>query len=178
MALKVLYHGTEITSAKQICNAQKADVNVGHTSVDFGPGFYTTDDFERAKHWAMRKARLQMSKPAIVTMYFDEEAALKDELIEFFEDDLRWGRFIINNRNGLKYIEKISFKEHNLDGRYSITYGRIADIDIIEVAESLKQSGKMLNNLNDILNEKYPKQYVFHTDEAVSYIKKYTYTTL
>ena len=71
-----------------------------------------------------------------------------------------------------------SFKEHNLDARYAITYGRVADVDVVDVAESLKTSGKLLSSTDCILNKDYPKQFVFHTNEAVSYIKKYMYTNI
>lgn len=178
MPLKLLYHGTDIDSAREICKAQKADVNMGSQKVDFGPGFYTTDDSVRAELWAKRKAKARGTRPSVIKMYFDEECAVNNELIEYFDDDLRWGRFVINNRNGLKYIESVSFKEHNLDARYPITCGRIADIDVVDVAEYLKLHGKLLNSTVDILNKEYPKQFVFHTDEAISYIKKYSYTNL
>ena|GEM_PF-5584229 len=50
MALTVLYHGTDVNSAIQICKNQKADVNIGSKKVDFGPGFYTTDDKQFVFH--------------------------------------------------------------------------------------------------------------------------------
>lgn len=178
MALTVLYHGTDVNSAIQICKNQKADVNIGSKKVDFGPGFYTTDDNVRAEAWARRKAKARGTKPAVVKLYFDMADAVQNGLIEYFDDDIRWGRFIINNRNGLKYIEQVSFKEHNLDARYAITYGRVADVDVVDVAESLKTSGKLLSSTDCILNKDYPKQFVFHTNEAVSYIKKYMYTNI
>ena len=49
-------------------------------------------------------------------------------------------------------------------------------IDVVVVAELLKSNGKLLNSITDILNIEYPQQFVFHTDEAISYIKKYSYT--
>ena len=178
MALITIYHGTDINSARNIFEAQKADVNIGSNKVDFGPGFYTTDDLSRAEFWAKRKAMARGTKPAVVKMFFDKDAADQDELIEYFDDDLRWGRFVINNRNGLKYIEKVRFKEHNLDSRYAITYGRVADVDVVDVAEKLKTNEELLNSIDGLLNVDYPKQFVFHTNESISYIKKYSYTNL
>ena len=176
MALKPIYHGTDIDSAKAICEAQKANVNAGSKKLDFGPGFYLTDNIDSAKEWARRKAIVRNSKPAVVTALFDEEAA--NSIIERFAEDLRWGRFVVNNRNGAKYIDKVPFKENNLDGRYAITYGRIADIDIRDIAAQLRAEGKMLETIDGILNPNYSMQYAFHTDEAVSYIKKYSYQNI
>lgn len=173
MALKPLYHGTDIISAKTIYDAQKADVSVGSTEVDFGPGFYLTDNIDVAKRWAYRKAEVRGSKPAVITAMFDEDAA--ESIIERFTDDIRWGRFVINNRNGRGYIDKVAYQDNNLDARYPITVGRIADLSIREVARELKQSNRMLSDISSILNSEYATQYAFHTDEAISFIKKYTY---
>lgn len=173
MALKPLYHGTDIISARNIYDAQSADVSLGSLEVDFGPGFYLTDDFETARQWAGRKALVRSSKPAVITAMFDEDAA--GNIIERFAEDLRWGRFVINNRNGIRYIERVAFKENNLDARYAITYGRIADFYVRNISRELKDTGKMLTDIKCILNEKYAMQYAFHTQEALEFIKKYTY---
>lgn len=126
--------------------------------------------------WAKRKAGVRNKKPALVSIYFDDEKALP--CIESFTDDIRWGRFIINNRNGLKYVRKIPFQEHNLDARYMITCGRIADIEIVDVADELLKSGEMLMLLDRILNQDYSVQYAFHTNDANDFIKKITYRSL
>ena len=176
MALKTLYHGTDIDSAKEICDAQQVDVTRGAKHSDFGQGFYVTDDYERALKWAKHKASVRGKKAAVVTALVDLEAAAG--LIETFEDDIRWGRFIVNNRNGMKYIKKVSFQDNNLDARYPITYGRISDIDVRDVAKELNESGGMLNSLDRILNKNYSMQYAFHTPEAASYIRKLSYKSL
>ena len=150
MALKVLYHGTEISSAKSICGTGNIDVNYGSDTTDFGKGFYTTDDIEYARKWAKRKSELRGYKPAIIKMYFDEVAA--ESIIVRFKDDLRWGRFIINNRNGLRYIENVAFKENNLKPQYQITIGRIADVDVVDISKELRRNNKMLDSLTGILN--------------------------
>ena len=106
-------------------------------------------------------------------MYFDEGSA--HPIIEYFCDDLRWGQFIINNRNGSQYIRGVSFQENNLDARYEITYGRIADIEVTDIASELKESGEMLYSLERILNKNYPLQIVFHTSNATQFIKKMSY---
>ena len=174
--MKKCYHGTDLRSAKKIFKSQNIDVTRGSKSVDFGQGFYVTDDYERAVKWAKRKAVLRNGTPAIVTIIFDEEAA--QPYIKHFDDDLQWGRFVINNRNGYEYINEIEFKDNNLDSRYHITCGRIADIDTIGISKEFKKSKKMLMSIEKLLNTDYPLQYAFHTDFAVSFIKKITYKSL
>lgn len=170
----IVYHGTDSDSAESICKK----IILGRNSsenLDFGPGFYTTISKESAVRWALRKANIRGKKPAIVTLEFDYEKAIQDEVIKVFKNDLTWGRFIVNNRNGYPYIDKVAFKEHNLDARYDITYGRIADYDILEVAEELNNSGEMLEDVGDILNPMYSYQCVFHTPLSLDYIKEKKY---
>ncbi len=129
------YHGTDIDSAIDIYKAQKPNIDYCSKRTDFGQGFYVTDSYDAASKWAFRKSRARNKKPAILTIYFDVQEA--EPFIERFSDDLRWGRFIINNRNGLVYINSVRFKENNLDARYPITFGRISDIDVLDVAKEL-----------------------------------------
>ena len=173
MRLMRIYHGTDIISARNICETKYIDVKCGSQSVDFGPGFYTTEDFGTASIWAYRKGELRKSKPAVVTLYFDIESS--KSIIECFEVDLRWGRFIINNRNGYDYISKVEYKENNLDSKYEITYGRISDVEIMDIADDLLAKGEMLNSIDKIFNKKYSNQIVFHTRHAIEYIKKMSY---
>ncbi len=163
----ILYHGTDIESAEKIMS--KIRLDVGSSKVDFGKGFYTTISPDTAKKWALRKAKVRNQKPAVVLLNFDEKAA--DSLIKRFKNDLIWGRFVINNRNGLDYINKISFKEHNLDAKYCITYGRIADYDIRDVAKRLEATGEILQDVNEILNPFYSYQYAFHSETSLKFLR-------
>lgn len=171
-----LYHGTDSDSAKDIYDAQTVDVNIGSAKVDFGKGFYMTEDPKKAIIWAYRKAKARRKKPALITIYFDYEAAAP--YITSFKDDLRWAQFVINNRNGIKYITQISKKEHNLDAKYHITHGRVADIDVVDIAELLEKEGREITDLHSILNPNYPFQYVLHTKFATEFITKITYRNL
>lgn len=171
-----LFHGTDLDSAIVMYKAQSVDVKIGSVHTDFGQGFYTTDDYETARRWAVHKAVLRGKRPAVVSVYLN--LTVVDQLAERFQDDLRWGRFIINNRNGRNYINRVSFKEHNLDARFSVTYGRISDIEVRDVAKELASTGELLMSLDRILNISYPFQYAFHTEEAAGLIKKITYSSV
>lgn len=167
MDIQYFYHGTNLKSALSI--QERIDLSMSQESVDFGRGFYVTKNKERAMMWAKRKARVKRDEPALVYVQIDLEAA--KPLIKVFNDDLDWGRFVINNRNGYDYVNKVDFKEHNLDAKYDITYGRIADIDVVDVADMLNEEGKMLYSLDRIKNLSYPMQYAFHTERSLSYVK-------
>lgn len=173
--MAVFYHGTTLESAIEICT-KSINVKVGSKKSDFGQGFYITDNCDRAVTWAKRKAFLRNDVPAIVFVEFDIDAA-RPYIVEF-EDDLRWGQFIINNRNGYEYIAKIPFQEHNIDSKYHITHGRISDINVFNLARTLKNKGIMLNDLNSMLNINFPMQYAFHTAFSLRFIKKLTYRRL
>lgn len=174
--IKRFYHGTDSDSAKSIYNSQKVNVGIGSKSVDFGPGFYMTDSEEQAINWAKRKAALRKKKPAVVTILFDVGNATP--YIQSFSDDLRWGQFVINSRNGYNYINKIPLKEHNLDARYEITYGRIADRKVTEISPMLDKEGKLLDDVKYLFEEKYSMQIALHTEFATTFIRKITYRTL
>lgn len=165
----ILYHGTDVLSADKICDLG-INLKCGSLNSDFGQGFYTTENYDRAVAWAKHKAELRGRRPTVIMMEFNDFKA--KSFIEKFSDDLRWGRFIINNRNGQKYIKKMSFQENNLDARYAITYGRIADLRIIDVANQLKESNEMLNDVSLILNKSFPNQYAFHSPEALSFLNE------
>lgn len=165
----ILYHGTDISSAKNIFEHKRIDVFAGKKNCDFGPGFYMSNSLPDAVKWAKRKAIFRHSEPAVVTLNFNFHDAL--EYIEFFSDDIRWARFIINNRNGLDYISSVSFQEHNLDRRYHITYGRIADKNVVDVSDELRESKKLLNDYTLLLKTDNPMQYVLHTVYATKFIE-------
>lgn len=154
----ILYHGTDIESAKSI--SSKILLSVSKMNLDFGPGFYATNDKDTAIKWACRKARLRNSFPSVVELLYEPNAVIP---IKTFENILDWGRFVINNRNGEYYIEQVAFKDNNLDCRYDIVYGRIADYSIHEVARTLLISSTELQDVSSILNADYPFQYSFHT---------------
>ena len=164
---KTYYHGTDLDSAIDIC--KKICLNKSSESLDFGPGFYITESRKTAERWALRKARVRKKEAAIVIIDFNYSQA--EPYIVKFENDLRWGQFVINNRNGYEYINKIVCNEHNLDAKYNITYGRIADYFVSDVARDLKNKGIPLENLNDILNPFYSYQYAFHTEKALGFLK-------
>ncbi len=162
----LVYHGTDIDSAYKI--KSKIVVGYGSKSVDFGPGFYVTPDYETAKKWAIRKSIFRRKKPVVVILEFDEVAA--SGIIKKFDNDLMWGKFIVNNRNGQEYIDCVTEKINNLDAKFDIVYGRIADYDTIDIANALKEEKKELVSGKELINPYYSFQYSFHTEKGIEYL--------
>lgn len=75
----------------------------------------------------------------------------------------------------MSYIKQVSFHEHNLDAKYDITCGRIADLDVYTISKKLNETGELLKDLSSILNPGYPLQYAFHSSKGLACIQKITY---
>lgn len=169
-----LYHGTDKDSARSICQ-NGIDFSIDNSSNDFGAGFYTTPDRETAIKRAKKKALWRNTKAAIVVVVFDDVYA--DTIIKKFQDDCQWAQFIMNNRNGLRYTKMVSSFEHNLDKKYDITYGRIADIDVVNFSNKLLNENRKIkeSELYKILNTSYAMQYAFHSSRCLEFVKRMYY---
>ena len=95
-----LYHGTDLESANAIFS-KGINVLAGNESEDFGPGFYTTPNRDFAVERAVQKSRKTNNPPALVVITFNEEAA-KWATKTFYDTDLNWLQFVVNNRVGLE----------------------------------------------------------------------------
>ena len=69
----ILYHGTNV-------DFSEIDFAKSNKNKDFGRGFYLTDIFEQAQHWAIKKSEI-FGATAIVQKYeFDENILLNSDL--------------------------------------------------------------------------------------------------
>ena len=84
--INILYHGTGATF-------ENPDLDNGREDVDFGVGFYTTQNKEMARKWASSKR-----KSTINTYSFNRIGDLK---IYTFKLDEEWLDFVTNNRLGI-----------------------------------------------------------------------------
>ena len=170
MKKMILYHGTNEESAENILK-NGIDLSVGNDEADFGKGFYTTPDLAFAEKCARRKAF--HSKPSILRFDFDNKSA-KDKILNFPAADMWWAQFIVNNRNGYLYTNAIHSTDHNLDARYDIVYGKIADGNIVKLAAWLNGKRREIQRAEckRLINDHYPMQYSFHTKDSLQYIKK------
>ena len=95
----ILYHGATIQVAEPL-------THVGRSAVDFGPGFYVTNDKEQAINWSVTKASRHRNSKAIVNVYsIDMEEFLEDNKYKvkiFPEYNIEWLNFIAHSRKQQK----------------------------------------------------------------------------
>lgn len=95
----ILYHGATVEVREPL-------TNVGRSDLDFGPGFYLTNDRRQATTWAKAKASRKRQSKAIVNIYaFDMNKFLVEGLYKtkfFPEYNIEWLDFIAASRKQLK----------------------------------------------------------------------------
>ena len=161
-----LYHGSNTV-------IEKIDLSKGRPNKDFGRGFYVTTIKEQAEKMARRVARIYGGEPYI-TVYeiYDNQIDKAGLSIRKFDDPTReWALFVINNRN--RGFEDISNPECNLDNKYELVIGPVADDDL---ALLFRQFSGGLINVEELTEEmkfkKLTTQYSFHSERAIRMLKK------
>ena len=163
----LLYHGSN-TDIKEInlamCRPYK----------DFGQGFYLTVLKEQAEKMANRVARIYGGTPILNIYMIDDSFRQIDDLnIKDFgtETSEEWARFVRNNRNR-KFVN-FSDTECNFDNKYDIVIGPIADDNMTLLFRQYENGVITFQNmLNGIIYKKTSNQYSFHTNKAISLLKK------
>lgn len=129
----IIYHGTMDRYAQDICD-NGIKLSKSKKYLDFGRGFYTTPSLEFARLTANLRAeknngfnRNQHARPAIVTLELNETLLTEVSYLRFEDCDVNWARFVVNNRLGRTYIEQYGETFHNIDKRYDIVSGGVAD---------------------------------------------------
>lgn len=184
-----LYHGTNESSALSIVN-DGIDLSKSKKYLDFGPGFYMTDDIKKAEIWARRKTdisnkrRALQESPYIVTLYIDDKALYSLNRKKFETRNDEWAYFIIANRIGfIQIVKDLNLPDHNLDQKYDIVSGEIADGSVSYRAYAIRENMDEFKSfsLNDLIpdnGKNYGKQFSFHTESALSCIISVNYDIL
>lgn len=93
----ILYHG----ATTEVCEPL---THVGRPELDFGPGFYLTNDKQQAINWANTKAGRKKGLKAVLNIYsFDLESFLASNdfhYLVFPEYNIQWLDFIAASRKG------------------------------------------------------------------------------
>lgn len=93
----ILYHGATSIVREPL-------THVGRSDLDFGPGFYLTNDRDQAVKWAITKAGRKKNLKAVLNVYhFDQEGFLEKGIFKkriFPHYDLEWLDFIAASRKG------------------------------------------------------------------------------
>lgn len=162
-----LYHGSNM-------EIKEVDLLKCMPYKDFGQGFYTTMLKEQA--WRMAKRRVKISGgTATVTIYEIPDDLLENKQLNcrIFPDNptIEWAMFIRNNRD--RNFAETDSLECNTDCKYDVVVGPVAN-DTVGLL--LRQFSRGTINAEYLRNEfnfgKLTNQYTFHTDRALSYLKK------
>lgn len=161
-----VYHGSNT-------NIEKIDLNKCKPYKDFGQGFYCTTIYKQASFMAERVVKRQGGDKCINVFELDE-SIFKDKSLKikvFDKPSKEWATFILNNRN--KDFANINSKHCNIDNKYDLVIGPVADDDIIVLFRTFVNG---LINIDTLIKELTYKeltdQYSFHTNEALKYLKK------
>lgn len=183
-----LYHGTNASSAYNIFT-QGVDLSKSMKYLDFGEGFYTTNDKNKAIARAKKKTadynrRNHVNeKPCIVEIKIDENKLSELSVKKFDSADREWCEFITNNRLDLQFLEEHDITNHNRDKKYDVVCGEIADGAVAQVAANIR-SGEC-----DVTKADYSRYYTdngksygyqvsFHTEKSTQVIEDITYNII
>ncbi len=152
----ILYHGSNVTVERPKL--------VGQTRfLDFGSGFYTTENKEQAISFANKVFRRRNTGCPTVSAYeFDDAKALSScRVLRFDSPDEAWLDFVFENRTG----------RYN-GTSYEIIYGAVADDDVYEVF-TLYASGVLgkEETINRLRIKKLFNQVVFTSERALSFLR-------
>lgn len=96
----LVYHGSV-----DIVKSPKYDC--GRENLDFGRGFYVTDNEQQAENWALSQQQRFNKTPIINVYQLQQDEILSTMKCRIFRNyDLEWMEFIIANRNGIVQTER------------------------------------------------------------------------
>lgn len=163
----ILYHGTNV-------NIEQIDLEKCRPYKDFGTGFYLTEIKEQAQKMANRVVRINGGKPVVNIYEVPDDFMKRTNLItkDFGRGvSAEWVNFVRNNRNR-KFFDSTS-RECNLDNKYDIVAGPVADDDM---AMLLRQYDNQLIDFETLMKgmtyKRITNQYSFHTEKALCLLKK------
>ena len=147
----ILYQGSNVKVKEPILLKVQREL-------DFGKGFYTTNDMEQAARWAWRTAKRRGESNAFVTVYEVNEDELKNIcLLSFDSPNVEWLNFVVKNRKG-EYIA----------GNWDIISGPVADDQTAQVIDLyLEGAYDEEEAIRRFLTQRLKDQYAFKTNEAL-----------
>ena len=132
-------------------------------ALDFGRGFYTTENKVQAVSFAEKVYRRRKDGEPVVSVYeFDEKAAFSVcKLLRFDLPDEAWLDFVSAHRNRTCQDEE-----------YELIYGPVANDDIF-LTFHLYASGELSKEetIGRLKIKKLYNQLVFSSERAISYLK-------
>lgn len=150
-----LYHGSNIkVNSPKLLKTQR--------SLDFGKGFYTTSDFEQARKWAERTARIRASGEAIVSCYEISEYDFASlSILRFEKADENWLEYVTKNRKG-----------NETSNDYDLIVGPVAnDQTYPTILLYLDGYIDAESAIRQLLPQKLKDQYTFKTEKSLSLLR-------
>ena len=174
-----LYHGTTLSSAMNIMNFG-VDLGCSQPMLDFGKGFYTTPNKEYAIKTAKNKTfkfnrKHNMNEiPAVIEFVYTKHDDMNIKV--FNQHDDSWMQFVLANRMDLNTIGKYNITEHNLDCKYDIVDGEIADGSITQISYRIRNNEITPSDIDikELLQKDgfaYGYQVSFHTQKSLDCIE-------
>lgn len=184
----VWYHGTNESSALSICDVG-IDFSKSKKELDFGIGFYLTDNIDVARKRAISQTRKynriyhKNDKPAIVTIVINEGMFENLSVRNFEYCNEEWLTFVLANRLSMEFINNHDDIEHNLDSRYDVVMGSIADSDISGLAAHIEDGDLTFKDISvyDVLTDKGTTlglQISLHTMRSLSSVVSKSYEVI
>jgi hypothetical protein len=152
----------------------RIDLSKSRPYKDFGKGFYTTLYEEQA--WAMARRTVRLFKSGIpeITVFSLDDRVFDNpsfHIRKFDEPNNEWANFVINNRN--MRPQDISSHECNIDNKYDIVMGPVANDDIVLQLRLFLRGLISVPDLKKNLEYKeLTSQISFHTDTAIQFLTK------
>lgn len=162
----ILYHGSNI-------KIKEIDLSKCKPYKDFGQGFYCTTIKKQAEFMAKRVVKRQGGIQTINTFELDERI-FEDKAVNikrFDKPSKEWAKFILNNRDrNYKFLKS---KECNLDNKYDLVIGPVADDDIIVLFRTFVNGLIDMDTLiKELTYKELTDQYSFHTSKVLKYLKE------
>ena len=161
----ILYHGSNL-------KISKIDLSKCRPYKDFGKGFYCTTIKKQAEFMAervvKRQGRNKNSKYIWIRRkyFYDKELNIK----KFDKPSKEWAKFILNNRD--RNYKFLNSKECNMDNKYDLVIGPVADDDIIVLFRTFVNGLIDIDTLiKELTYKELTDQYSFHTEKAIEYLK-------
>ena len=152
----ILYHGSNIIVDKPLLVPQ-------NRALDFGKGFYTTENKIQAISFASKVFnRRKIGEPIVSVYEFNENSAFADcSLLRFDSANEAWLDFVSDHRN-CTYQGKL----------YELIYGPVANDDIfltfqLYASDDLSKQ----ETLERLKIKRLYNQLVFESERALSYLK-------
>ena len=162
----ILYHGSNI-------KIKEIDLSKCKPYKDFGQGFYCTTIKKQAEFMAKRVVKRQGGIQTINTFELDERIFEDKEvnIKRFDKPSKEWAKFILNNRDrNYKFLKS---KECNLDNKYDLVIGPVADDDIIVLFRTFVNGLiDMYTLIKELTYKELTDQYSFHTSKVLKYLKE------